>query len=319
MEEYVVHQNSKHLVNSFGQILYWLIHQARQLPIGTAMVVTSSQHIALIQWLGLHFGYKILYASDDLDLRYGHRQLDYNTRLFFKRSVIIVNEKNRQNCNRSASNLSVEEPHVNLEEDGGQELTSAALEMLSKSPSWVLANYGYPDVAWQGINPLDRSPISSLSSQSDPHEIYFESVYSLSVDGLDLAQAEPFEKKPGSLLKSPIFAIALYSFEPEDGYNEELAFEEDDLLEIIEESSALTELGWCRARIDGESRIGLVPRDYLEEVSRIVLPRKAKVEPLREPSKKVSKNTLTPIDTNFLNLKFRLQHIALKFVTGYAM
>lgn len=64
--------------------------------------------------------------------------------------------------------------------------------------------------------------------------------------------------------KKFIIAKALYDFEPEADNEEELAIKEDDEIEIIEKTAILEEEGWCRARIKGEKKIGLVHLEYLE-------------------------------------------------------
>ena len=64
--------------------------------------------------------------------------------------------------------------------------------------------------------------------------------------------------------KKFIAAKALYDFEPEEDNDEELAFKEGDEIEIVEKTAALEEEGWCRARLKGQKRLGLVPLEYLE-------------------------------------------------------
>ena len=82
----------------------------------------------------------------------------------------------------------------------------------------------------------------------------------------------PFPGKPVIRRKAPpppkkfIAAKALYDFEPEEDYDEELAFKEGDDIEIVEKTAALEEEGWCRARVKGQKKFGLVPLEYLVEV-----------------------------------------------------
>ena len=64
--------------------------------------------------------------------------------------------------------------------------------------------------------------------------------------------------------KKFISAKALYDFEPDDENDEEIGFKEDDEIEIVEKTAAMDEDGWCRARVKGSKRIGLVPLEYLE-------------------------------------------------------
>ena len=81
--------------------------------------------------------------------------------------------------------------------------------------------------------------------------------------------AFPFPGKPAVRRKAPpppkkfVPAKALYDFEPENN-DEELAFKEGDEIEIIERNAVLEEDGWCRARIKGSKKLGLVPLEYLE-------------------------------------------------------
>lgn len=92
----------------------------------------------------------------------------------------------------------------------------------------------------------------------------------------DMAAPHPIGKpKPTAIRrKAPppprkfIPAKALYDFEPDPDNEEELGFKEDDEIEIIEKNSAMEEDGWCRARIKGSKRIGLVPLEYLEVVEK---------------------------------------------------
>ena len=80
----------------------------------------------------------------------------------------------------------------------------------------------------------------------------------------------PFPVKPVVRRKAPpppkkfIAAKALYDFEPEEDNDEELAFKEGDDIEIVEKTAALEEEGWCRARVKGQKKLGLVPLEYLE-------------------------------------------------------
>ena len=85
-------------------------------------------------------------------------------------------------------------------------------------------------------------------------------------------KAPPPPRKP--------LAKALYDFEPEDETGEELAIAEGDILEIVEKNKAMEEDGWCRARIKGEQKIGLVPLEYIEEIA----PSKALARPPKPSS-----------------------------------
>ena len=65
----------------------------------------------------------------------------------------------------------------------------------------------------------------------------------------------------------PRRAKALYHFEPDDGNDEELAFKEGDTIDVMTNSADATELeeqGWCKARVKGTRKIGLVPLEYIE-------------------------------------------------------
>ncbi len=79
----------------------------------------------------------------------------------------------------------------------------------------------------------------------------------------------PLPGKPAVRRKAPpppkkfVPAKALYDFEPENN-DEELAFKEGDEVEIIERNAVLEEDGWCRARVKGSKKLGLVPLEYLE-------------------------------------------------------
>jgi hypothetical protein len=59
------------------------------------------------------------------------------------------------------------------------------------------------------------------------------------------------------------YAIALCDFEPEED-NNELAFKEGDDIEIVEKTAALAKDGWCRARVKGHDKLGVVPLLYLK-------------------------------------------------------
>ena len=82
--------------------------------------------------------------------------------------------------------------------------------------------------------------------------------------------AYPFPAKKTARRKAPpppkkfISAKAMYDFVPEDDNDEELAIKEGDVIEIIEKTAALEEEGWCRARVKGQKKLGLVPLEYLE-------------------------------------------------------
>ena len=64
--------------------------------------------------------------------------------------------------------------------------------------------------------------------------------------------------------KKFVLAKGLYDFDPDPANEEELGFKEDDEIEIIEKTAAMEEDGWCRARVKGSKRIGLVPLEYLK-------------------------------------------------------
>ena len=64
--------------------------------------------------------------------------------------------------------------------------------------------------------------------------------------------------------KKIIVAKALYDFEPDAENEEELGFNEDDDLEIVEKTPAMDEDGWCKARVKGSKKVGLVPLEYLK-------------------------------------------------------
>ncbi|KAI9752698.1 MAG: hypothetical protein M4579_005536 [Chaenotheca gracillima] len=92
--------------------------------------------------------------------------------------------------------------------------------------------------------------------------------------------AFPFpSKRPLSVVrrKAPpppkkVYAKALYDFEPDEENDEELGFKEGDDLEIVEKTAALDEEGWCRAKLKGTVKIGLVPLDYLEQIKGPAVP-----------------------------------------------
>ena len=79
---------------------------------------------------------------------------------------------------------------------------------------------------------------------------------------------KPIRRKapPPPAKKAIAIAKALYDFEPEEDNEEELAFKEGDDLEVVEKSAALEEEGWCKARVKGMKKVGLVPLEYLEVV-----------------------------------------------------
>lgn len=107
-----------------------------------------------------------------------------------------------------------------------------------------------------GSSPPPYSP-TSLPSAKPPAEVAASNVFEKPATTTIRRKAPPPPKKT-------ILAKALYDFEPETGNEEELGFKEDDEIEIIEKNAAMEEDGWCRARVKGSKRIGLVPLEYLE-------------------------------------------------------
>ncbi|KAK4695533.1 hypothetical protein P7C71_g2235, partial [Lecanoromycetidae sp. Uapishka_2] len=75
---------------------------------------------------------------------------------------------------------------------------------------------------------------------------------------------KPIRRKAPPPPRKFISAKAIYDFEPEEDNDEELAIKEGDDIEIIEKTTALEEEGWCRARVKGSKKLGLVPLEYLE-------------------------------------------------------
>ena len=92
---------------------------------------------------------------------------------------------------------------------------------------------------------------------------------SSSSTGTTVQTAPPLQEKPKPKYNiprrappPPRKARALYSFEP--GNNEELGFNEGDMLEVMEKNAELEEQGWCKAKIKGTGQIGLAPLEYIE-------------------------------------------------------
>lgn len=123
----------------------------------------------------------------------------------------------------------------------------------------------------------DPSPGISPSQQSHPMSPTSPPPYSPNTPpsavtaGINTNPADyPFPAKKPIRRKAPpppkkfIAAKAIYDFEPEEDDDEELAFKEGDDIEIIEKTAALEEEGWCRARVKGSKKLGLVPLEYLE-------------------------------------------------------
>ena len=90
---------------------------------------------------------------------------------------------------------------------------------------------------------------------------------------------KPIRRKAPPPPKSVIAAKALYDFEPEEDNDEELAIKEGDDIEIVEKTADLEEEGWCKARIKGEKRIGLVPLEYLEIEEKPLLTKPPTIQP----------------------------------------
>ena len=87
-----------------------------------------------------------------------------------------------------------------------------------------------------------------------------------------------------SLSQGIILATAIHSTRrPQFDNDEELSFDKGNTIEILEQSQALTDDGWCRARVLGQREIGLVS---LEDVK--VLPGASIERPKSFPSKSVS-------------------------------
>lgn len=129
--------------------------------------------------------------------------------------------------------------------------------------------------------PVANSPDSAISlphnqptSVASPSPPPYSTVSPPSKPGSANTSALPFPEKPPPKpvvrRKAPppprrfVSAKALYDFEPEAGNEEELAIKEGDEIDIIEKTAVLEEEGWCRARVKGQKKIGLVPLEYLE-------------------------------------------------------
>ena len=92
-----------------------------------------------------------------------------------------------------------------------------------------------------------------------------------------------------------LLATALYAFEPEEADGEELAFNEGDIIEIVEKNNELEADGWCRARIKGQRKLGLAPMDYLEEhPGQAPLPAKPPPRPMAAVAEAEGENAPAP-------------------------
>ena len=92
-----------------------------------------------------------------------------------------------------------------------------------------------------------------------------------------------------------MLATALYSFEPEEADGDELTFNEGDVIEIVEKTKELEADGWCRARVKGQRRLGLVPLDYLEvHPGQAPLPAKAPARPMAALAETEGENPPAP-------------------------
>lgn len=119
-----------------------------------------------------------------------------------------------------------------------------------------------------GISPLQQShpmsPISPPPYSPDTPPSTVSAGSSTTPAGYPFPAKKPIRRKAPPPPKKFISAKALYDFEPEEDNDEELAFKEGDDVEIIEKTAALEEEGWCRARVKGSKKLGLVPLEYLE-------------------------------------------------------
>ena len=153
------------------------------------------------------------------------------------------------------------------------------LDTLDHAPKAVPVTNNTPAVELTGSFPIvtssasqvsaDLSPSdSSLSSLPPPYSQISPPPTSSSTYATNTAFSEKPSAKPIIRRKAPPppkkLAKALYDFVPEAEHEDDLAFKEGDVLEIVERSAELDEDGWCKARVKGKGKIGLVPLEYIE-------------------------------------------------------
>ena len=134
--------------------------------------------------------------------------------------------------------------------------------------------YTNPPTFHSTVNPAELAaglgfvelPATSATTTS-PHRPELASAPAVAEDAAAAAPKPTAvrRKAPPPPRKPVILATALYDFEPDDPDAEELAFSEGDTLEIVDKSKQLEEDGWCKARVKGQKKTGLVPLDYIEE------------------------------------------------------
>ncbi|MCJ1286296.1 hypothetical protein MMC26_005641 [Xylographa opegraphella] len=169
----------------------------------------------------------------------------------------------------------------------GQPMSPSSTPTMMASPTSQSATASAPispslvDHSAQSFSPSNQAPImltpsfsASSNSPLTSSASYFPSPSAPSPAPLP---SEPLAtKRPASMIrrKAPppprkfTPAIALYDFAPEDEGGEELIFHEGDDIEIVEKSEELENDGWCKARVKGNTKVGLAPLEYLKEVAK---------------------------------------------------
>ena len=84
------------------------------------------------------------------------------------------------------------------------------------------------------------------------------------IQGYPFPPAQTIRRKAPPPPKKLMTAKALYDFEADPQNPEEVDFKEGDEIEIVEKTAVLEAEGWCRGRVKGQKKLGLMPLDYLE-------------------------------------------------------
>lgn len=116
------------------------------------------------------------------------------------------------------------------------------------------------------------SALSGLRAQWSKSKTPVEPQSRTKTSAFDVPEGRPTQIATRRKRKAPppfqpkdiIAARALCDFEPDSDNDDESAFQSGDNIEIVELTAALQGEGWCRARVEGMNKIGLMTLEYLD-------------------------------------------------------
>ena len=236
-----------------------------------AVIAYHSQHVEIIRWIRQRTGYIVLEGSSDLDLSGPHVNLGKDAITIINTWAIVMGSIDTS-VKQSGPRDLPPDYHQAIADTNEHQKT----QVHEHDKVYVLEHHEGP--AATSVQSIEanlcqnsKDSVYTLSSNSaplatlmSPATIVSTMTSNSSDQNKGSSQRKLFRRKAVPPYRLNMTARVLYDFEPEVDNDEELRIHEGDKLDVVEKSAALEEDGWCRARISGTRKVGLVPLEYLD-------------------------------------------------------